>query len=448
MFTRRQFIKSGCAVAAAAATSRLLASGMNAGDLVGVPGYRSLVCITLAGGADSFNMLVPMDPSPYRHYAKRRGELALTREELLPLSGVDREGQSFALHSGMSEIHSMYSAGEVAMVANVGSLPSPSAKPGEVCSPDLSHSNLIANWQHSSDDNKTRTGWAGRAADVMKRYDWLARVPTNISMSGRHVLQLGNNSCAANLQLNAYRQRLSSSVSVDFSYVNEQLTERAIAFGRPRAVSRKKRWLDLTENESRIIINDAIADVPDFKTRFSPDSFSKDLEHVARVIAARNKLGARRQIFYIHFDGWDHHHHLLENQAKMLPILSRGLATFRDALIELDVFDAVTTFTTSEFARSLEPNGGGSDHGWGGHNIVMGSGLNGGKIYGQYPDISNSSPLDTGGGCFTPTTSMDEYLAEMMLWFGIPLSDLPYVLPDLSRFWSAKSRDAPIGLFT
>lgn len=446
MFTRRQFIKSGGAIAATAVSP--LTFGINYDDLVDTPNYRALVCITLGGGADSFNMLVPMEPSQHRHYAKRRGELALTCNELLLLSGVDRKEQPYALHPGMSEIHSMYSAGEIAMVANVGSLPSPSVKSSKICRPDLSHSELIAKWQHSSIDNKARTGWAGRAADVIKRHDWLARVPTNISMSGRHVLQLGNNSCAANLQSNAYRQCLSSSASVDFSYVNEQLAERAIAFDRPRAISRKIQLLDRTESESRIIIKDAIADVPDFKTHFYPDSFSKDLEHVAQVIAVRNKLVARRQIFYIHFDGWDHHHHLLENQAKMLPILSRGLATFRDALIELDVFDAVTTFTTSEFARSLEPNGGGSDHGWGGHNIVMGSGLNGGKIYGQYPDISKSSPLDTGGGCFTPTTSMDEYLAEMVLWLGIPLSDLPYVLPDLSRFWSAKSRDAPIGLFT
>jgi len=446
MLTRRQFLQSGCATAAAAASP--LGFGLNFGDSVDVPAYRALVCITLSGGADSYNMLVPMDPSQHRHYIKRRGELALPREKLLPLYGVDRAERAFALHSGMSEIHSMYSAGEIAMVANVGSLSSPSLKSGAACRPALSHSDLIANWQHSSAANKTGTGWAGRVADVMKSYQWRSRVPTNISMSGRHLLQLGKKSRAANLQLNEYNHRLNSPVGVDFSYVNEQLAERAIASDRPEAVSRKIRLLDQTERENRIIINDAITDVPEFKTPFSPDSFSKDLEHVARVIAARKELRARRQIFYIHFDGWDHHHHLLENQAKMLPILSRGLATFRDALIELDVFDDVTAFTTSEFARSLEPNGGGSDHGWGGHNIVMGGGLDGGKVYGQYPDISNSSPLDTGGGCFTPTTSMDEYLAEMVLWFGVPPSDLPHVLPDVSRFWSIKSQKAPIGLFT
>jgi uncharacterized protein (DUF1501 family) len=442
--TRRQFIKSGSAMAGAAALSSFARAKVSNE----MPGYRALVCITLGGGADSFNMMVPMDALSHRHYVQRRGNLALNRDELLLLDHGHQEGRSFALHHGLRELHEIYSAGNIALVANVGSLPSFEVKPEGIYRPDLSHSDLLVSWQRGAANNACLTGWAGRAADVFGSYDWHRRFPTNISMSGRNMMQLGSHSAAANLQLSSCRQRPTSSVGVDFSYITEQLAERAIASGRPREVQRKLRLLDRAESESRMIVDVAVAGVPEFNTRFASDSFSKDLEHVARIIAARKKLGASRQIFYIHFDGWDHHHHLLDSQAEMLPILSRGLAAFRAALIEHDAFDDVTTFTTSEFGRSLESNGSGSDHGWGGHHIVMGGGLNGGGIYGQYPDLANGSPLDIGGGCFVPTTSMDEYLAEMVLWLGVPVSKLSYVLPDVSRFWSGGSRVTPMGIFT
>ena len=446
MLTRREFLESCSALAIAPGTATLIGDARSDSS-AGVPEYRVLVCIALGGGADSFNMLVPTDASSHRNYAKRRGELALNRDDLLPLPRGDREGRSYALHYGMREVHELYAAGEIALVANVGPLPGPDGSPGSVRMPELSHSDLIARWHHGTANHRSRSGWAGRVADVITDYGWREQVPTNISMSGRNVLQLGACSAATNLQSSPYRQRLGPPAGVDFSYVNEQLAERAISAGRPGGVHRKTRRLDKAENESRLIVEDAVADIPEFKTRFAPDSFSADLEQVARVIAARSRLGVRRQIFFVHFDGWDHHHRLLENQASLLPILSRGLAAFRDALIEHDAFDDVTTFTISEFGRSLESNGSGSDHGWGGHHIVMGGGVHGGRIYGHYPDLANGSPLDIGGGCFVPTTSMDEYLAEMVLWLGTPVSDLPYVLPDLSKFWSVRSRTLPVGIF-
>lgn len=445
MLTRRQFLESGCAAAAVTGAATLIGDAQ-AEISANAPEYRALVCIALGGGADSFNMLVPTDASSYRHYATRRGNLALNRIELLPLHRGDREGRSYALHYGMREVHELYSAGEVALLANAGVLQGPVRRAGANRVPDLSHSDLIARWHLGKADPRSQSGWAGRVADVLAGYGWQDRLPTNVSVSGRNVMQLGALTVAANLQSSPYQQRSGLPVGVDFSYVNEQLAERAIGTGRPRKIRRQTRQLEKVEAGSRLIVEDAVADTPEFKTRFAPDSFSADLEQVARVIAARSRLGVRRQIFFVHFDGWDHHHRLLENQAMLLRVLSRGLAEFRDALIEHDVFDAVTTFTTSEFGRSLESNGSGSDHGWGGHHIVMGGAVHGGRIYGNYPHLGNGSPLDIGGGSFVPTTSMDEYLAEMVLWLGTPVSDLPYVLPDVSKFWSPSSRTPPVGM--
>jgi uncharacterized protein (DUF1501 family) len=447
MLTRRQFLKSSCALAAASGAATLLGDAQ-AEMSAGAPRYRALVCIALGGGADSFNMLVPTDAQAYQNYARRRVGLALSRNELLPLHRGDCKGRSYALHYGMREIQALYAAGEIALLANAGPLQDPVGRLGSVRMPDLSHSSLIARWHHGAANHRLHTGWAGRVADVLGNYDWQKRLPINISMSGRNVMQLGACSTAANLQSSPYQQCLGLSAGVNFSYFNEQLAERAISSGRPWGVRYKTRLQEKVETESRLIVEDAVSDTHEFKTSFAPDSFSADLEQVARIIAARSRLEARRQIFFVQFDGWDQHHQLLKNQAILLPMLSRGLSAFRDALIEHDAFDDVTTFTTSEFGRSLESTHSGSDHGWGGHHIIMGGGVQGGRIFGDYPDLANGSPLDIGGGSFVPTTSMDEYLAELVLWLGTPESEMSYVLPDVSKFWSVSSRTPPLGILT
>lgn len=447
MLTRRQFLESSGAVAAAAAAP---AADARAEGITALPNYRALVCIALGGGADSYNMLVPTDALAFRNYAKRRGSLALQRHELLPLRGTDLAARSYALHRGMHEVHELFGSGDVALLANTGPLLGPFRRPQGIRLPDLSHKGLIACWHNGASARRLHSGWAGRAADVLADQHGQGPMPINVSMAGRSVLQLGRYSAAVDLCASPYQRSYqlspAGSAGVDFSYVNRQLAERAIAAGRPRLVRRRTRLRHTVETESASLIKAAISDLPEFHTTFAQDAFSVDLERVARVIAARRQLNVRRQIFFVHFDGWDHHHALLENQAVLLPMLSRGLAAFRDALKEQGAYDDVTTFTISEFGRSLESNGSGSDHGWGGHHIVMGGAVQGGKIYGNYPDLTAGSPLDIGAGSFIPTTSMQEYLAEMLLWFGIPIAELSYVLPDIAKFWSAQARSFPLNM--
>lgn len=421
---------------------------VRASDTANLPKYRALVCIGLGGGADSFNMLVPTGRRSYRNYIERRGNLALDHNELLQLSGAVNTGDSYALHYGLQELHHLYAAGDVALVANVGALQYPQGKISRARNTSPSHAQLIARWQLGTTDLLARNGWAGRFADLAANYGWQDHRQTNISMTGRNLMQLGRYSVATAFPAKPYQSRVSSPVGVDFSYVGEQLLERALERERSWSFRRKLHLMEEAETDSLKIVEDAITDVPRFTNPFSADSFSADLERVAKVISIREKLGVRRQIFYVHFNGWDHHHQLLDSQAKMLPILSQGLAAFRDALIEHNVFDDVATFTISEFGRALGSNGSGSDHGWGGHQFAMGGGINGGKIFGEYPDIAKDSPLDIGDGSFVPTTSVDEYLAEMLLWLGTPLSELEYVLPDIYKFWKPGNKHAPLGLFT
>ena len=200
--------------------------------------------------------------------------------------------------------------------------------------------------------------------------------------------------------------------------------------------------------DAQAVFVDAMGTSPNLTTEFSPHYFSQALRQIARVIGARDSLGATRQTFFVTVGGWDHHDDVLDNQAAMLPAVSKGLQEFRDALVELGVFDEVTTFTTSDFGRTLTSNGKGSDHGWGGHHIVMGGSVNGGSIYGEYPILSASNPLDVGRGIYAPTTSVDEYFAELARWFGVPASELDQVLPNVRNFYSPESGQAPMGFLS
>jgi len=169
------------------------------------------------------------------------------------------------------------------------------------------------------------------------------------------------------------------------------------------------------------------------------------MEMIAKTIAARDMLGAQRQTFFVVFGGWDHHDEVINNQEYMLSIVSKAMKEFYDATAELGVQNDVTTFTISDFARTLTSNGNGSDHAWGGNAMVMGGGVKGGDIYGTYPDLYLDNNLDVGRGVIIPTTSADEYFAELALWFGVSPSDLSLVLPNIGNFYAPASSNPPIG---
>src|SRR5262249_26282267 len=165
------------------------------------------------------------------------------------------------------------------------------------------------------------------------------------------------------------------------------------------------------------------------------------LAMVARTVQGRANLGVSRQTFFVQWGGWDHHSDVQLHQDEMLPQLSAALAAFYTALVTLGVQDQVTVFTASDFGRTLTSNSRGSDHAWGGNQIVLGGAVKGRKIYGQYPSLSVNpdagaevNPLDTGRGRFIPTTSVDELFAEFALWLGVPKTRLPEILPNIGNF--------------
>ncbi|CAN0462951.1 unnamed protein product, partial [Phaeothamnion confervicola] len=180
------------------------------------------------------------------------------------------------------------------------------------------------------------------------------------------------------------------------------------------------------------------------------NSLASSLAMIARVIAARSRLGAQRQIFFVQLGGWDHHDEVLNSQVTMLRTVSQAIGMFSSALTEVGVADRVTLFTASDFGRTLSSNGNGSDHAWGGNHLVMGGAVGGGRVYGDaaaghYPDFRNLASIDTGQGRLIPGISVDEYARDLLSWFGVSNSNMDYVLPAFSsRFGGRPS----LGLFS
>jgi len=420
------------------------------------PGYRALVCILLAGGNDSYNMLVPVDNDQYSEYRGIRADLALPQSSVLTLPGTTANGRSYGLHPGMTGLHSLVSNGDAAMMANVGTLleafDANAVQNGTAKLPLglFSHADQISQWQTAVPDRRIAQGWGGRIADLMQGMNVQNGVSMNVSLSGSNVFQSGNDVTEYSIDptgdgapgINAYDD------GTEFGTFKKLIVDELLSVQQQNIFRREYSQRLRSAIDAQAIFVDALATSPTLNTAFSPGVFSQSLRQIARVIGARDALGAVRQTFFVTVGGWDHHDGVLENQAAMLPAVSAGLQEFRDALVELGVFNEVTTFSTSDFGRTLTSNGKGSDHGWGGHHIVMGGSVNGGSIYGDYPVLSAGNPLDVGRGVYAPTTSVDEYFAELATWFGVPASELDQVLPNVRSFYSPESTLPPVGFMS
>ena len=454
MLTRRKFIIHSCGLGVAGATiGTTLLSLAQARQIASADdgGYRALVCVMLGGGNDSYNMLVPYDSEQYAVYRKLRSDLALDHGSLLPLP-PDPLGRTYGLHPGMSEVHDLYLTGDLAFLNNVGTLLEPIdpvALENGVARVPLglySHSDQQMQWQTGvSSSRSTSEGWLGRTADIQgpNLANGIAR---NISLGGTNVLQSG--SVAVPYSISGHDDGAPGVFGYDNNpYIRDRIDD-LFAPDHDNLIRSEyaRRMRRAIENQGTFV--DAIQQSPSIETEFAEDYFSQALRQIARVIGARDAFGANRQTFYAVFGGWDHHDEVLENQAGMLPVVSKGLKSFHDALLELGVLDNVTTFTVSDFGRTLTSNGKGSDHGWGGHHLIMGGAVNGGKMYGVYPTLAENSPMDTGRGVYFPTTSTDEYFADLALWYGVSPDDLDLVLPNIREFHSPGSGEAPLGMMT
>lgn len=459
---RRNFL--GTASCAAIGSTTLLSSILNLGLANSLSAmtrptfstngeYKALVCILLAGGNDSFNMLAPRNGSHYTEYAAARSNLALAQNELLPINFSDSNGKQFGLHPSMSEVQNLFNTNKLAFVSNVGTLVEPTTKQqylnGGVPVPVglLSHVDQIQQWQTSIPQSRSSKGWGGRMADILAAGNDNQNISMNISLSGTNVFQVGDASVEY-----AIRAAAGGSVGMNI-YEGTSALDMALKGGAESLLAQqyqdifKASFTNKIKNaqDNHEEFSAALSSAPTLSTTFSNSDLSANMELIAKTIAARDTLNVNRQTFFVNFGGWDHHDNVLSNQESMLSVLSKALSEFQAALEELNLADSVTTFTMSDFGRTLTSNGNGSDHAWGGNVMVMGGGVNGGQVFGQYPSLALDGNDDVGGAIMLPSLSTDEYFVELAKWFGVPTGELNYILPNIGNFYDVNGGGLPIG---
>lgn len=416
--------------------------------------YKAMVCILLAGGIDSFNVLTPTDSTHYQEYATTRTDIALPQASLLSLNSAQNNGRTLGLHPQLTGLQGLYNQGKLAFLSNVGTLvepTSPQALANYTAKLPLglySHSDQISQWQTALPDARAGTGWGGRIADILASQNTNQRVSMSISASGSNEFQAGRVTDFYSIVPGE-----NPTPSLTNSLQENGDLDQAIA-----QMYQSNGFNNLFRRSYSKLFNDSVASNAEFAsalqsgqpltTSFGNDEFSQQMRVVARTIAANQLLGMRRQTFFVTFGGWDHHDEVINAMNGMLKPLNDGLVAFQSAMAELGLENNVTTFTTSDFARTLSSNGRGSDHGWGGNAMIMGGAVQGASVYGTYPSLALGNPLDTGRGVLMPTTSLDEYFAELALWFGVAPSALSDVLPNIGRFYNTSGSAKPIGFMS
>ena len=452
--SRRRFLKtSGVAMAGAS----VFLSGMPGRQLFAASGGldalnikhqdKALVFLMLDGGNDSYNMLVPDSGASYQEYAQTRGNLALKQTDLLPLNGFkDSAGKTFGLHPSMQEVQSLFNDKKLSFVANVGPMIEKVSKADFYRNTKplplglMSHSDQFRHWQTARPGERVNKGWFGAFADALNTK---SQIPMNISLAGSNIMQDG-------MESSSYAITSKGSVGMIFKDQNSAF-DRILQDAVDSVLTKqyqdpfKQTYASYTDKaQSQHEQFSKAVDGIKINTRFSNTPLSDQFAMVAKSIKASRELGEPQQTFFLRYIGWDHHDELLENHAAMLKVVSQAMAEFQNALEELDIADKVVTFTGSDFGRTLTSNGNGTDHGWGGNIMVMGEGVNGGQVFGDYPSLMLNNDLDVGDGVLIPTTSIDEVYAELALWFGVTKAQLPALFPNIENFYSPDSQGLPL----
>lgn len=409
--------------------------------------YRALVCVFLNGGNDSDNMIVPLDEE-FAAYDKVRGGagLALAKESLLPISPA--RGRRFGFHPNMPELQALFSQGKLAALSNVGSLVEPLTRAtygngkGEKPLQLFSHPDQINLWQTGVANTSTRIGWGGRAADRVASLNGAVTFPQSVSIAGSSLFLAGN--VTRQFAVSESNGPLVNLLPLNLSGPAGEQNVRRAAFDEIRSLAQEDNLALAAANvrTSALETRDALARVtPKVATPFPNTPLGRQLLQVARLISLRDTFGMRRQIFFCQLNGFDTHSGQRgpSGHGDLLRQVSQALKAFYDATVELGIASKVTSFTLSEFGRTFQPAGSGSgvgsDHGWGGHQLILGGAVRGGDFYGTCPVLALGGPDDADDrGRWIPTTSVEQYAATLAAWYGVAASDLRAVFPLLGRF--------------
>ncbi|HEY9232391.1 MAG TPA: DUF1501 domain-containing protein [Blastocatellia bacterium] len=437
--SRRGFMQMGASFGMLAALGRLpIASAASAQD------YKALVCVFMFGGNDGHNAVVPLSNSQYSAYQAARGGLALPPNQLLAI-GDPTQG-AFGLHYGLPELQNIYQQARMAVLANVGMLVRPTAYVDFQSNNQLptnlrSHSDQVQQMQTGYPNSFGASGWGGRSVDAMQSLNIGTNFPMSISLNGQALFCTGSVIQSASLQPGNY------------------LDQNAMSFWPPtaaqaRATAQQQILAAGSSNQMIQAANKAMSDAlalnpllksaaggTPFTTPFPQTQIGNQLKEIAHIISLRSQLGAARQVFFAGLGGFDTHGGQSYQQWSLLMQISAAMAALYNATSEMGIADKVTSFTLSDFGRTLQPSGTGSDHGWGNHHFIVGGAVNGGRVYGRFPLMTNYSNFNATGddyadtrGVMLPGTSLAQYGATLAKWFGATDAQLDTVFPTLANF--------------
>ena len=407
--------------------------------------YKALVCVFLYGGSDSFNLFLPEDRTLAGAYAASRGALALD-----PARTLAPEAGGVRFSDRLPELAALYDARRLAVVGNVGNLVVPVTRAGldagtaSIPTDLFAHNHQQEQWQKSWSSRPAAlvgAGWGGRMADLLADANAGSALPPTFSLAGANHFQPGN--ATAPVAVNPIHGPrpmyfMDPSVGGTRNAARAGAMERILALPRDNALERfagraYERALDSSQHLAGVLAANPASGDPGFGA--GSGKLGAQLRTVARLIGGRDALSQRRQIFFVGLGGWDTHDAQGVRLDRLAGELDAGLAAFQRELDRLGVADAVTTFTASDFGRTLTVNGDGSDHGWGGHYLVMGGAVAGGQFVGRWPSYAIGGGDDAGDkGRVIPSMSVNQYGAALARWLGLSEGDVREVFPDLANF--------------
>lgn len=429
-------------------------------DYTSLTDHKSLVCIFLLGGNDSLNTLIPYSNAEYQKYANVRQTMAIAHDQLLPVMA-----NKLGFHPNLPGLRDLYNEGKLAVANNIGNLFEPVSRdvyfdyldgnnPGLNVPPDLfAHNHQQEIWQTNLAPNAgtTNPGWGGTMNDLLVAANDNSDIPSAFSISGNNLWQAGVNTHTFGIRAGAGIDDFNDFKNT--SWPNWQ-PSRVEAWHKilnlPRSdVLQMQAANSFKDTRFRAnLLRDAFQQAPEFQTSFNNrNGLALQLRSVAKMIAIREQLGLKRQIFFVSADAYDTHSNQLIVHRGLMTTLNDAMLSFQRTLEEMGVEQSVTTFTASEFGRTLTSNGNGTDHAWATDYLVMGGAVDGGKTHGdpiQYSDVPQDQRLteklfgseDVGSGRFIPKYSTDQYGATLAKWMGVNDSDLGIIFPNLNNFSS------------
>jgi uncharacterized protein (DUF1501 family) len=437
---RRNFLAHAGALAGSAALGQM---GLFAARAAPADDYKALVCIFLVGGNDSNNMVVPIDTAGYANYALVRSDLALPQAQLLPLQEAGG-ALRYGFHPALAGLQGLWTAGNLAVVANVGTLVQPLTKAQYLSNSTqkpatlFSHIDQQHEWQTANASTSSSTGWGGRLSDQLNALNANASVPPMISTGGNNLFVTGAASQALVIPTSG-SFGLSGFSNSSGDAARRSALVSLLGVDRDADLSMAAQDVMTSALSSSATLNPILtATNATVAQRFTglSSSIASQLLAIAKVIEARAALGAQRQVFLATLGSFDTHTNEIATQQTLFSQLDPALAAFHGAMSDIGAVNDVTSFTLSDFSRTFAPNtGGGSDHAWGSHHLVIGGAVHGGQFFGVMPTLALSGPDDEGGqGRWIPTIAVDQYAATLATWFGADAAALQTILPNLAAF--------------